>query len=676
MLIRVTGGREGIAEYLRSGVKAGRGWTRDQLDRRVVLAGDLDLVDSVIGAMRSKGERYLHVTMAYKEDHVTAADLHLAARAFRTFAMAAYEADEYTYYAEAHLPRIRSYLDHKGELVERKPHIHIVIPLVNLVSGARLDPLGNVRQTERYYDALQEVLNAKHGWGSPKENRRPNLAPGADMVSRLKGDVFSGPAKKRKQDILDRILEKDICTWNGFMEMLSEFGAVRVRNSGTPRMYAHVTPNDAARGYNLREQVFSPEFIELPGPVKRHRLTEKSPVRYEEVRPAKRPSVEYLRDLDYWYRRRAREIRWINSGHRRLFAAYKSANDQEKERILRERAERWRLKWRTPRITGSPNVGVSLLDKERDGEKRDIMPDISTVGLQDDHVVAQWLEVVGDARQAAKMDESESIARAKKELDAGALLTELERSHGLVRQKYQVIAAEDGSPRIVCGKRRLNVADFLTKELHLRWDQAAEILVTCHQRQLEQQRLQAQKSTERLMAPVTHGTGGASGKRPTSEWGTISERVARRKALRAKAAEAGPSEVDLPARPRAPAGPQGPGTLGGPVALLIFGRWQAPFAIEQPLRVWHDAEGMECVLEYTDRVEVLLCSDEFVRLALEAAIERFGKRLRCEGDPVFLETVVRVAVEAGIEVDFEDEALAAAYQELREQGSASWAPGM
>ncbi|MEM5406275.1 hypothetical protein [Paraburkholderia unamae] len=44
MLIRIKGHVAGVKEYLETGQKQGRELGRDELDERVILAGDLDLV--------------------------------------------------------------------------------------------------------------------------------------------------------------------------------------------------------------------------------------------------------------------------------------------------------------------------------------------------------------------------------------------------------------------------------------------------------------------------------------------------------------------------------------------------------------------------------------------------------------------------------------------------------
>ena len=48
MLIRVRGYTGGIKEYLEDGQKKGREMERDEMDERVILAGDLELTNEII----------------------------------------------------------------------------------------------------------------------------------------------------------------------------------------------------------------------------------------------------------------------------------------------------------------------------------------------------------------------------------------------------------------------------------------------------------------------------------------------------------------------------------------------------------------------------------------------------------------------------------------------------
>lgn len=77
MLVRISGGNKGVCEYLEKGHKQGREYTRDEIDHRLVLDGDLALTESVIDAIPDNGqERYMHITLSFFEDDVSESKLH------------------------------------------------------------------------------------------------------------------------------------------------------------------------------------------------------------------------------------------------------------------------------------------------------------------------------------------------------------------------------------------------------------------------------------------------------------------------------------------------------------------------------------------------------------------------------------------------------------------------
>src|SRR5579863_2297814 len=130
MIIRAKGARAGIKEYLEKGQMKGRFFDRDQLDSREILAnGDLGIVDDIINNISNDGEKYFHITLSFKEDYIPKETLNNIAMEFRDFYFKAYTDEEICFYAEAHLPKIKSYRDRStNEIVERKPHIHVVVP--------------------------------------------------------------------------------------------------------------------------------------------------------------------------------------------------------------------------------------------------------------------------------------------------------------------------------------------------------------------------------------------------------------------------------------------------------------------------------------------------------------------------------------------------------------------
>lgn len=347
MLVRITGGSEGIAEYLANGQKADREFTRDELDERVILDGDLELTDTIIKGMEKEGERYLHITLAFKEDALDPEVMRGLVSDFKQFAMSAYDADEFNFYAEAHLPKLKSYTNRQtGELVERKPHIHIVIPEHNLLSGQNLNPFGRVEQQTKFLEAFQEHANAKYGLASPKDNRRTEFTSESEIISRYKGDLFQGNAKELKERILSDVLDRKISDYDSFKALLTEYGAARSRNAGKATEYQNVKPADQAKGINLKDYVFSREFIEKPEAEKRRHLADEGRRQYESQQPARKTAPELAATLKEWHEVRAKELKYINSGNRKLYAAYRSADREGKRAMLDERAATFYTKHR------------------------------------------------------------------------------------------------------------------------------------------------------------------------------------------------------------------------------------------------------------------------------------------------------------------------------------------
>ncbi|CAJ0781546.1 LPD7 domain-containing protein [Ralstonia chuxiongensis] len=614
MLIRVQGRHDGVKEYLEHGRKKDRGLSRDELDERVVLAGDLDLTDAIVQSIDASSDRYLSVTLSFKEDSVDVDMLRKITREFEAFVFTAYRRDEYAFYAEAHLPRVKSYIDSKtGTPVERKPHIHVVLPKLNLVSGQHLEALGYVKSNIDFIDAFQEHINAKYGLASPKENRRVQLTDASEMISRYKGDLFGQANRELKEQLLDAVLDRGIERYEDFLELLQEHGTVRIRNAGREDAYPNVKAAGAEKGTNLKEHVFSREFIELPTDEKRLQLAAEFVPQYEAVGRPRETSTELVDKLQQWFEHRALEVKYLNNGpalkrHRQLSPAdqltalaelargfyAQHRKDQHEpgihqeaqqvpqdsgqgaagnasgtgrpgvvrlprsERVLRRpgrlypfkptgggtrshsrgadvggprggrRTGSRTLQWRrldrpwdrqpgaaanrtiaqagslnslrnlsgvaVVRVSGPGSLllphhapgGLEHRRAQRADELRrpvDREPGIKASGRAAD---TQLEQLTRDAREG--IDGRDAVraefALIRQQLDAQRLLAELSHSHGVMPQKYRVLKAADGSDRIQAGTRKLNVSDFLTKELNLPWRDAARILRAAHTRQM------------------------------------------------------------------------------------------------------------------------------------------------------------------------------------------------
>ena len=478
MLIRISGGESGIKDYLEDGQKQGRDYSREELDERVILDGDLKLTDAIINKMDNDGDKYLHITLAFKEDEISRDTLQAITQDFKEFAFTAFQDEEYSFYAEAHLPRIKSYTHAKtGEVVERKPHIHIVIPKYNLMSGESLNPFGLVERQVKYLEAIQETLNNRYGLASPKDNRRALFTDDSEMLSRYKGDAFKGGSKAFKSALLTELLERQIDSYDDFKKMLVEQGEVKIRNEGKDNEYLWIKPNAGGdgKGVNLRDAAFSRDFIELPHVQKMQQLATES--HYETTTTPRDNPTPYDQALQEWHKQRAKEIKYVYLGKRSQYDAYKQATVDEKAQLLIDRENRFYQKH-----LPEPINEALLTDTNTDHlETTDLKPATQLKPGPKTSVTGQLLH--DHKTEIERVASNQEFTVIKQNLEAKRLLARLSHSHGVNPDKYPISKGQDGGDRIQAGTRKLNVSDFLTKELNLDYRTAGHILREVYQEQ-------------------------------------------------------------------------------------------------------------------------------------------------------------------------------------------------
>jgi hypothetical protein len=555
MLVRVRGGTEGVALYLKEGQKSGREYSRDEMDERVILAGDLEVTDRIIALVGGKGERYKHITLGFKEDEISFDTLAAIVEEFRIFMFAAYHPDEYNFYAEAHLPKIKSY-EHSetGALIERKPHIHIVVPKINLLTNNTVDPFGWFNLSKKHLSAWQHYINNKYGLADPQANRRVKFTDASEMISRYKGDTFTGANRELRGRVLDTLMARAVTSYEEFSSLLVEFGTVRHRNAGKPSMYANIVPPGEKKGVNLKDYVFSPAFLALAIEDKRRYLERENHCRYEAVGTMRKSGVECEELLKDWHELRAKEAKYINSGNQKLYAEYKAMSREQKLAVLANLESHF---YRThlgdgyERNTTAPTYTRASAFERIGNNLRSSNANLAAAWgaiknincaarLVAERSALQTLAAVidfhaGDRAQSSppargharsvtehasngiidfyrrKLDEQGILAKAntssefadiKQHLEAGRLLSYLSKSHGVIIEKYEITRGNDGSERIKCGNRSLNVSDFLTKEMNMPWKEAAPILreVYAAQRQNVLYQIKQQAPTRELWA--------------------------------------------------------------------------------------------------------------------------------------------------------------------------------
>lgn len=330
MLIRVSGYNDGGKEYLEEGQKNGRELSREELDERVILFGDLDLTQLIYQQIPNKGqERYATFTLSFREDKIPNEVLLNITQEFRRFLMHAYNEDEYNFYAEAHLPKIKEVADKKtGEMIERKPHIHIFIPRENLLTGREMNPRGMHDSNIAYFEAFQEYINQKYHLASPREHIRIDPTNVADVLSRYKGDDFNNKNKEFKKQLVSDVISSGINSREQFYSYVSTFGETKVRNKGKENEYIAVKLPGDAKFTNLKETIFQDDFI----------------VRRELKKPPLDKAI--IRDRLMEWPQRAKEIKYVSKATPKFRQLYKAATPEEKINLLAQRQTDFYEKYR------------------------------------------------------------------------------------------------------------------------------------------------------------------------------------------------------------------------------------------------------------------------------------------------------------------------------------------
>lgn len=335
MIIRGGGNKEGVVDYLKDGRD---GYPRDEYDHRVTISGNIDELDQAIKDMDMDGDKYLHYTLSFREDDISLATMQNIVKEFEGYFFEAYDKSEYTFYAEAHLPKIKQGIDQKtGDMVERKPHIHIVVPKENHLSGGYLNPMGLAKQNERFIDSFQEYINNKYNLQSPKDFIRTDFTSKAEALERYGADSFSGKRVDVKTDILKNIVDKDIRSWDDFKALAKTYGAIRPVHEGTDREYLNLKGEGWEKAINLKEDVFKRDFLQLPT---EHKIEAIQGFNHAEAfaQAQRLKDPELIRtNMNEWRELRAWEIKYLNSGNKSDYEAYKNASRSEQLAILRDR---------------------------------------------------------------------------------------------------------------------------------------------------------------------------------------------------------------------------------------------------------------------------------------------------------------------------------------------------
>jgi hypothetical protein len=543
LIIRNGGGNKGIKEYLEEGRKVDRHMSRDELDKRIPIEGDLIVTQAVIDTIPdNKQERYLHITMSFNEPDVDEDKMMEVYQQYKKELMHAYGDDEFNIYAEIHWPKVKESYNFKTEVMEpRFPHVHIVIPKKNLLTGGFLNPLGMHEKSLKYIDAIQEKLNRENGLSSPRESPRVGFNHYETALGKYKDKEFASKNGEVKRDIHNALVARDIRSLEKFEQLLNEFGEVKVRNAGKPTQYFAIKVSGDQKFTNLKGNLFTPEYIK-----------DRSLV----IDPITDAQIE--KRIESWRSIQSLEIKYVSNASAKVKEKYRNFTLPERRAYLIERENSYDGRYRKPNEADRKRAGLPGLPERNNqpgdfefaarrpterasylhelrasnvdhfrsegdsanrlflsgNEDNDIfdLPANGRIGLRRDlyvggsgggsgssgssqagltvplvlsdpqsSVLTSLLQAEEDKNNQQR--DLERFAEIRKKLDPLHLLAYAQLKFGVDPENHLVSKAKDGSARIKVGKFNYNVSDFLTKHIGLEWAEASSILTELYEKQ-------------------------------------------------------------------------------------------------------------------------------------------------------------------------------------------------
>ena len=202
MIVKISKGEKGVADYLKTGKKRDSKLTRDEKDDRLPLAGNLDLIEMSEkhqSKKKNKKYNYYHISLSFTSEEWSklyeSGNIDEFIMDFLKLTFPNHDIEELLFYAEAHLPIIKEepYIPrpegalenrvlnkkHKnGEPLKREPHIHLIVSFENMKfthsvkTGGAIYTKGASKQqakaimaksAEKFKRVVNDILSNKYG---------------------------------------------------------------------------------------------------------------------------------------------------------------------------------------------------------------------------------------------------------------------------------------------------------------------------------------------------------------------------------------------------------------------------------------------------------------------------------------------------------------------------------
>ena len=276
MLIRVQQASAGVEDYLETGRKKGRIYSRDELDHREFISGDLDALKATNAYVQDNENwknNYWHLTLGLtlddwdklRDSPEKLQELH---RDILEHYYCTSDVDKLIHHSEMHIPKLQSYdaallkNSTETEMIDRFPHAHIIVSKYDINSpGTQIRMLPFDTRYQSADKAFQSMLCEKYGLTDPKDHARSFDFSKKDVINRTSEKQYHTHKKgtvvwNRKE--LSELL-KGVTTFGDIKQRLLDSDLVKdatFNKKTSPYRYLSVIPTHGDKNINLRGKGF------------------------------------------------------------------------------------------------------------------------------------------------------------------------------------------------------------------------------------------------------------------------------------------------------------------------------------------------------------------------------------------------------------------------------------
>ncbi|MCF7971158.1 MAG: hypothetical protein K9L22_08360 [Methylococcaceae bacterium] len=265
MLIRITRNSEGIEDYFETGHKKGRELSRDELDRRVHLAGDITAFSKAVEYTQKNKtweNNYYHITasFAYENNNLSDDTLRAITQDLLNYYFCDYNPEDLLVAGEAHRPITQSEVNKStGDVNQRLLHLHLAVSMLDITTDNQVRMIPYKHEADKAfqsliaekYDLIDPATRMREVKQTKKEiierwNNNPNTTYKQTKVSELR-KLFSSLLAEGIHDIDDAIK---------LLKSLDVVAEVNFKQQKSGNQYLQVKTTVESKNINLRGNGF------------------------------------------------------------------------------------------------------------------------------------------------------------------------------------------------------------------------------------------------------------------------------------------------------------------------------------------------------------------------------------------------------------------------------------